>query len=75
MSFPDKSEGFDIKDQCKEEKIPFFFKQWGKPEFHENQKDPTINAKQRNHAKGGCLLDSKMYRELPKAKRFSSKAA
>jgi protein gp37 len=65
----------EIKDQCKEQKIPFFFKQWGKAEFNENQNDSTINSKHRNHAKGGCLLDGKMYRELPKVKRVTSKAA
>lgn len=65
----------DLKDQCKDQKIPFFFKQWGKPEFNSDPKDPTINSKHRNHAKGGCLLDGKMYRELPKIKRFPAKAA
>lgn len=29
----------------------------------------------RNHAKGGCLLDGKMLRELPKVKRIPVKAA
>ncbi|MDQ3019538.1 MAG: phage Gp37/Gp68 family protein [Bacteroidota bacterium] len=64
----------EIKDQCKKQKIPFFFKQWGKPEFNEDQNDPTINSKHGNHAKGGCFLDGKIYRELPRVK-FNSKAA
>lgn len=55
----------EIKNNCKEHKVPFFFKQWGKPEFNVNQKDPTINSKHSNHAKGGCSLDGKIYRELP----------
>ncbi|MDZ4711340.1 MAG: DUF5131 family protein [bacterium] len=55
----------EIKNLCKQNKIPFFFKQWGKPEFNVNQNDPTIDAKHENHAKGGCLLKGKMYRELP----------
>ncbi len=65
----------EIRNQCKKQRIPFFFKQWGKPEFNENKNDPTINSNHRNHAKGGCLLDGKMYRELPKVKKFTSKAA
>ncbi len=65
----------DMKDQCKEQKVPFFFKQWGKPEFNINQMDPTINSKHKNHAKGGCLLEGRMYRELPKIKKFVLKAA
>jgi len=65
----------EIKDQCKKEKVPFFFKQWGKAEFNEDQNDPTINAKHKNHAKGGCMLDGRIYRELPKVKRLSGKAA
>ncbi len=55
----------DIKNQCKKHKIPFFFKQWGKSEFNIHPGDPTINSKHKNHAKGGCLLEGKVYRELP----------
>lgn len=65
----------EIKEQCKKSKIPFFFKQWGKPEFNEDQNDPTINPKHRNHAKGGCSLEGKVFRELPKKCVLSSKAA
>lgn len=55
----------DIKKQCDEYSIAFFFKQWGKPEFNCDAEDPTINVEHKNHAKGGCQLDGKMYRELP----------
>jgi protein gp37 len=57
-----------IRIKCKEQKIPFFFKQWGKPHFNENQNDPTINSDHPKHAKGGCELDGKIFRELPKRK-------
>lgn len=54
-----------IKDQCVRDNVPFFFKQWGKPAFNSNQKDPTIDVTHKNHAKGGCKLDGKIYREMP----------
>lgn len=55
-----------IRLSCKEQHIPFFFKQWGKAKFNENPDDPTILAEHPKHAKGGCQLDGKIYRELPK---------
>lgn len=54
-----------VKDECKKHKVPFFFKQWGKPKFNVNQEDPTILADHPRHAKGGCELDGKIYREMP----------
>lgn len=54
-----------IKMQCEEKRIPFFFKQWGKPKFNIDQNDPTIQAEHPQHAKGGCQLDGKIYRQLP----------
>lgn len=54
-----------IRNSCIQSNIPFFFKQWGKAEFNTNQNDPTINPKNKNHAKGGCELDGKIYREFP----------
>lgn len=56
----------DIMNQCKKEDVHFFFKQWGKPKFNYDQNDPTINADHPNHAKGGCRLNGKIYREMPK---------
>jgi protein gp37 len=55
-----------IKVQCEERNIPFFFKQWGKPKFNIDPSDPTIQSDHPQHAKGGCQLDGKIYRQLPK---------
>jgi len=55
----------DIKKQCEKYSIAFFFKQWGKPEFNSDAEDPTIIVTHKHHAKGGCQLDGKTYRELP----------
>lgn len=55
----------DIKVKCEASNVPFFFKQWGKPKFNANPEDPTIDAKHPDHAKGGCQLDGKIYRQMP----------
>lgn len=55
----------DIKRQCERAGVAFFFKQWGKPEFNEDPDDPTIDSKHNMHAKGGCMLEGKIYRQLP----------
>ncbi|HTB31163.1 MAG TPA: DUF5131 family protein, partial [Bacteroidia bacterium] len=55
----------DIKKQCDKGKVAFFFKQWGKPSFNIDPKDPTIDAKHPNHAKGGCSLNGQVYRKMP----------
>lgn len=57
----------DIKMKCEKGKVPFFFKQWGKQEFNPNKKDPTISTEHPKHAKGGCMLKGKVYREMPKS--------
>lgn len=54
-----------IKNQCEEKQIPFFFKQWGKSKFNIDPTDPTIHSNHPHHAKGGCQLDGKVYRQLP----------
>lgn len=56
---------WDIKQQCERENVFFFFKQWGRPEFNVNPDDPTIDAEHVNHAKGGCQLKGKIYRQMP----------
>lgn len=63
---PLKKEWIDyIKLKCEAAVVPFFFKQWGKSQFNFNQNDPTINPKHLEHAKGGCELDGKIYRQMP----------
>ena len=55
----------DIKNQCIESGVLFFFKQWGKKEFNPDASDPTIDANHINHAKGGCMLDGEIFRQMP----------
>jgi protein gp37 len=63
---PIKKEWIDyIKLECDKKKVAFFFKQWGKPKFNINPEDPTIISEHPQHAKGGCELDGKIYREMP----------
>jgi protein gp37 len=54
-----------IKTQCDKKGVAFFFKQWGKPKFNANPQDPTIESQHPQHAKGGCELDGKIYRDMP----------
>jgi protein gp37 len=54
-----------IKNKCEEKNVAFFFKQWGKAKFNINQQDPTIESGHPKHAKGGCELDGKIYRQMP----------
>jgi protein gp37 len=54
-----------IKAECEAKNVAFFFKQWGKPKFNSNQQDPTIMSEHPQHAKGGCELDGKIYRDMP----------
>jgi protein gp37 len=55
----------DIRLQCTANGIPFFFKQWGRPQFNLDPTDPTIDKEHPQHAKGGCQLDGRIFRELP----------
>lgn len=54
-----------IRQVCELNEVAFFFKQWGKAKFNINPKDPTIEADHPQHAKGGCELDGKVYRQMP----------
>jgi len=54
-----------IKDKCDRLNIPFFFKQWGRREFNPDARDPTIDRKHPNHAKGGCQIDNLICRKFP----------
>lgn len=63
---PLKKEWIDfVKSKCLEYKVAFFFKQWGKSKFNINPLDPTIESEHPQHAKGGCELDGRIYREMP----------
>jgi protein gp37 len=63
---PIKKEWVDyIKEKCQLSDVAFFFKQWGKAKFNINPQDPTIESNHPKHAKGGCELDGKIYREMP----------
>lgn len=55
----------NVKDACEKSKTAFFFKQWGKSRNNPNPDDPTIDANHRYHAKGGCMLDGKLYLDNP----------
>lgn len=57
----------DLRDRCADAGIPFFFKQWGcndyNPLFEQGKVDMTAVGK--NKAKGGCLLQGKICRQVP----------
>lgn len=46
----------NIQRQCSEQNVPFFFKQWGT--YGED-------GVKRNKKENGCLIDGKIYKELP----------
>ena len=54
-----------IRQVCELNEVAFFFKQWGKAKFNINPQDPTIESEHPQHAKGGCELDGKVYRQMP----------
>jgi protein gp37 len=60
-----------LKEQCDEESIAFFFKQWGRKEFNPDQSDPSIlkkeekEIKDKKDSKGGHLIDGVSYRTFP----------
>jgi len=54
-----------VRKVCETHQVPFFLKQWGKKQFNPDPKDPTMNTTHENYAKGGCLLDKQLYREMP----------
>src|SRR5258706_8751908 len=56
---------YDIKLQCQDAGVLFFFKQWGRSEFNLDPLDPTIDSEHPQHAKGGCMLLGNVYREMP----------
>ncbi|MGH9919145.1 MAG: DUF5131 family protein, partial [Nitrososphaerales archaeon] len=54
----------EIRDQCRESTVPFFFKQFGTLASNPNPRDPT--AKENGGAsKGGATLHGRLWRQLP----------
>lgn len=54
-----------VQEACGKYGTTFFFKQWGSVASNPDPNDPTINKEHPYHAKGGCLLDGKLYRDNP----------
>jgi ParB family chromosome partitioning protein len=54
-----------VKQICEKQKVPFFFKQWGMKRNNPDPNDPTLNKEHRYHAKGGSMLDGKLYLSNP----------
>jgi protein gp37 len=68
----------DVRDQCSAQKVPLFFKQWGKawnnPIFATAPKSTTGErwvAFEDPNGKGGSLLDGREWKEYPKLARSS----
>lgn len=54
----------EIRDQCREADVPFFFKQFGTLASNPNRRDPT--AKENGGvSKGGATLHGRLWRQLP----------
>ena len=62
----------EVKKFCKQYNVPFFFKQWGLERNNPNENDPTMNKDHRYYAKGGCMLDGKVYLSNPSIKNDST---
>lgn len=60
----------NIFRQCRTNKVKFFFKQWGTPNFNANPQDPTMKKDHENYAKGGCQLNGRVYREMPETSAY-----
>jgi protein gp37 len=54
-----------IKEECKVQNVPFFFKQWGLKKFNPNPNDPTTNKRHKYYSKGGCMLNGEIYLTNP----------
>lgn len=54
-----------VKKNCDQQGVPFFFKQWGMKKFNPDQNDPTLNKRHRYYAKGGCMINGKIYLSNP----------
>ena len=60
----------EVRDQCVAQGVPLFLKQWGTyrayPLVLEQRMTPLEAAKIDPHAKGGAMLDGRLWREMPK---------
>lgn len=54
-----------VRQQCIEDTVPFFFKQWGDNKFNPIDNDPTLHKLHRYHSKGGSQLNGKSYWNNP----------
>lgn len=57
-----------IRDCCRTQGVPLFFKQWGRTKHNPDPHDPTIAKDHPFHAKGGCRLDGAVIWERPLAR-------
>lgn len=64
-----------IHKQCRDQEVPFFFKQWGHEKHNPDPSDPTINKGHPSYAKGGCQLDEAVIRKWPSVSHDGSTAA
>lgn len=55
----------NVKKSCEKYDIRFFFKQWGAKRNNPDPNDPTLNKDHRYYAKGGCMLNNKLYQANP----------
>jgi len=54
-----------VKKNCDQQGVTFFFKQWGMKKFNPNPNDPTMDKRHRYYAKGGCMINGKIYLSNP----------
>lgn len=54
-----------IKSECQLANVPFFFKQWGNKRANPDPNDPTTKRGHPYYAKGGCMINGKIFREIP----------
>ena len=55
----------NVKDACKKSNTAFFFKQWGMKRNNPDQNDPSIDKNHKYHAKGGSMLEGRLYLNNP----------
>ena len=63
-----------IRDHCREQGVPFFFKQWGRAKHNPDPDDPTKVKGPRSHPKGGCQLDGELIWEMPRGQEDENPA-